>query len=248
MKYIKTYKLLLEESSYTSVYDTSSYKEGDYHQAILDYAYDKWQKNLNGINSYESMIDWVSEDIGKEFAMMILIGKYNQQVGNGGHSQYHFNEYDNRGSGSNTKLHEEMVEMIKKSLLYKMYPITKEAVRIMNEYTDELKHIDEGCDMCDGYGVVEKECDECGGSGEIETYNEDDEIEIETCDECGGSGVVSGDCGYCDGGQIHIHVDHLDSEYYNICDEFMNICNEYSKKLLDVYMKKLNLFRDINKI
>ena len=56
------------------------------HQAILNIAYDRWQ-NTPG-SSYSDMVNWMADDFGGIAKFAVLIGKFNQQVLNGGHSQY----------------------------------------------------------------------------------------------------------------------------------------------------------------
>lgn len=57
---------------------------------------------------YSQMIDWTQETFGDEFALLILLGKYNQQVGNGGHVQYWDNGYASYHTGGVFSDHEEM--------------------------------------------------------------------------------------------------------------------------------------------
>ena len=63
------------------------------HQALLNIAYDEWQKHDNW--DMEDMLDY-ARSFGDIVKLAVLLGKYNQQVQNGGHSQY----FDNGYSGS----------------------------------------------------------------------------------------------------------------------------------------------------
>lgn len=76
----------------------SDYQNGDVHQALLNIQYAKWQKGQ--FKSYDHMIEETSKQYGELHAFAIAFGKYNQQVGNGGHHQYYYNglaSYENRG-------------------------------------------------------------------------------------------------------------------------------------------------------
>lgn len=60
------------------------------HQALLNIAYDEWQKQKGW--SMEDMLQYALE-FGNIVQLAVLLGKYNQQVTNGGHSQYFDNGY-----------------------------------------------------------------------------------------------------------------------------------------------------------
>jgi hypothetical protein len=60
------------------------------HQAFLNIAYDEWQKHDDW--KLEDMVEYAGE-FGEVVELALLLGKYNQQVQNGGHSQYFFNGY-----------------------------------------------------------------------------------------------------------------------------------------------------------
>lgn len=62
--------------------------ETDLHQKILNIGYNLWKDG-----SYKDAIMQVEEEYGEFIACMILLGKYNQQVCNGGHRQYYSNGY-----------------------------------------------------------------------------------------------------------------------------------------------------------
>jgi len=68
----------------------------DRHQAVLNVAYDYWQKNHFLHWTYADMTDNTGVIMGEFAKWLVLIGKYNQQVTNGGHSQYHYNNYSER--------------------------------------------------------------------------------------------------------------------------------------------------------
>jgi hypothetical protein len=77
----------------------ASLKEQDFHQALLDICYDKWREEGNQSLSYQDITTWARIEFGIFVEFMLLAGKYNQQVCNGGHSQYIFNGY--AGTGNN---------------------------------------------------------------------------------------------------------------------------------------------------
>lgn len=114
-------------------------QEQDFHQAILDIGYDKWQKHdkelvysLKGDNDkvlregtreeierwmeeqdidptgmeldlnspdtqkpwgYTDMLDWMKKEYGTFVVLFVRLGRMNQQVNNGGFSQYYTNGY-----------------------------------------------------------------------------------------------------------------------------------------------------------
>jgi hypothetical protein len=66
-------------------------EEEDIWQTLLNLGYSKWQ--LNKKWHYHDMLKYVGDNYGELAQFAILIGKFNQQVTNGGHSQYYFNGY-----------------------------------------------------------------------------------------------------------------------------------------------------------
>lgn len=67
------------------------FNEDGIHQALLDIAYDEWQRHEDW--KLEDMIQDASEKYGEVMELALLLGKYNQQVTNGGHKQYLDNGY-----------------------------------------------------------------------------------------------------------------------------------------------------------
>lgn len=87
----------------------------DYHQTILNIGYEWLQRVENKNMSYLNMIDYMAETYGEIFAGFILVGKYNQQVCNGGHFQYYDNGYASgemnfRNYNFNHPLHQRMIK------------------------------------------------------------------------------------------------------------------------------------------
>jgi len=266
MKLLKFNKFILNESEF---FETDSILSGYFHQAIMDVGFGAWENKE--VNSYHEMIEMMKKKYGYEFALLILLGKYNQQVGNGGHSQYFDNGFASIGGGGvfsqkkEIEQHDDMIEMFRKSDLYK----TPEGKKIFN-IMDEFSVIDfgtESCGECDGAGEVEEKCyscngaghsfeycDECNGEGEIETdedENEDcgncdgtGEVEVE-CDECDGGGEIMNTCEQC-GGSGEDEMDYnslsmLDDRYYDV-DGWEDILNDFSKKIIkEKYPKEFKL-------
>jgi hypothetical protein len=276
MKYLKKYKLFEselfdEESDQLDILSMEDYENGDYHQAILNLGYFKWQKNDW---SYQDMVDYIGKKYHPDFKLMILLGKYNQQVNNGGHYQYLDNGYASGGGGAFAEkngigLHEEMMELFKKSLLFKRDEVCNKVYQIMLEFEEEASDYGERCPECEGQGYIEEDCYTCNGNGYVESEGDcpecngygmiDDEecsncdgngyvMEEEDCEECGGSGQIDNDCDYCEGtGETIMQLDHLDNKYYKLDNEFMDVCNEYSKILIDaVIVRPRNLARKAN--
>lgn len=96
----------------------------DIHQQILNVGYRWWQEE-NATGGYAEMVDYMGAKYGPLARLAILAGKYNQQVCNGGHSQYVFNGYAASNHDNNADLHNALVSLtreyatpeIKESLL-----------------------------------------------------------------------------------------------------------------------------------
>jgi hypothetical protein len=185
-----------------------SYFKKDYHQNIMDYAYNWWNKNNTGKTSYSDMIDFIKKDLGEEAVLLILLGSYNYQVGNGGHSQYNFNGYSQHLS--------ELINLLDK---YFDSPNKRDLLSIMTKADT----------IFDDYNTYSPEsCYNCNGSGEIETgdsYN--GEVEYETCYDCGGDGETD-ESEYLLNG-----LDDLDKRYYEIDDSVMEWANKFAKEVTD---------------
>lgn len=271
MKYLKKYLIFESDSnnpekSELDILSMEDYKKGDFHQAILNLGYFKWDKNENW--SYTDVVNMLASKYHPEFKLMTLIGKYNQQVNNGGHSQYFENGYASGEGGAfspkkGIRLHDDMIELFEKSKLLNMDKVCQEVLEIMKKFQSEMEDYDEKCDYCQGQGYTEEPCFDCDGSGSDEVEVDcpdcdgdgeiDDEdcsncfgngsvTEEEDCEYCDGSGESTHDCEYCEQGYVSPYIDNLDDEYYKISDKFMEICNSYSEKLINaVIIKPRNL-------
>jgi hypothetical protein len=99
---------------------------GEEHQAVLNVAYEEWNKPENKDWGYHDMVQWARFTFGDVAEFMILAGKYNNQVCNGGHSQYFFNGYASGDGGgcmkdhdTNCDLHRRMMDLGRKLSLDK---------------------------------------------------------------------------------------------------------------------------------
>jgi hypothetical protein len=61
------------------------------HQKLMDEAYDKWDNNV--IKNYPDFLKMVMKDLGKLYYHAVITGNFNYQVGNGGFSQWTYNNY-----------------------------------------------------------------------------------------------------------------------------------------------------------
>lgn len=255
--------------------ENKNYKTGDFHQALLDIAYDDWQKHnreltyevfTRGENrernviwegvredldkwwkeqsetraaemrkwntrmkdgqkdwDYGDMLDNAREKYGELFFVLTLVGKYNQQVCNGGHIQYFDNGYGSRNEGgfgmdhdASMPLHREMIKEFEATVL---------PLAVAGEERDTLlKALDIMRDFkiridCDRY--YNESCGECGGSGNVEG----DDGEEERCGNCGGSGeeeVDNDNFGQPVNGD---EINWLDDRWYEIEDAVMTALN-----------------------
>ena len=186
--------------------------------------------------SYLDMLNHARSEYGEMFYLMTLAGKYNQQVGNGGHVQYFDNGYGDGDSGGfgdehDTKLglHREMVRELERTIL----PLTTgadeaadltAAISIMKRLRVRVYHDK----------TVECDCSECDGTGKVDCSCKGAD---ERCAECDGSGYVK--CMYCDGSgtdecendrkgcvENTDELSKLDDEWYAIDDRFEFIMNK----------------------
>jgi hypothetical protein len=191
-----------------------SIKSEDYHQAVLDAGYAAWQLPANKDWDYTEMLDYVEETFGEVAKLLVMVGKYNQQVGNGGHYQYFDNGYAGqedrrrRNGNQDLSLHEEMVKLFEKHRL--QFLINGEKVltvmKNLRIVKDEERTITETCSECGGNDDDCKDCD----NGEVEVDNPEYGCVTNT-DE----------------------LDKLDTAFYAVNDDFMTDLNKYAKNWLD---------------
>ena len=187
----------------------------DYHQTILNIGYKWWQEQLD-CNYYE-MIKAVSLKYGFLFGGLILIGKYNQQVCNGGHTQYYYNGYAD-GSGNcmsnqdfDHPLHKDLIFWLKELIARKEeYQINGEDLEILCEVKDII------IDFINLPIDTEEEIEE-----EIWDDEEDDYIlDI----------YPNNDYGQMD----YMDADKLDKRFYKVNQKLMDFLEKFCNNLFQV--------------
>lgn len=171
------------------------------HQAILNVFYRRWWAGDYG--GYPKMVDAAGGE-NPLYSFAILIGKYHQQVCNGGHIQYVENGYASSegipSSDSDLDLHQRLIEYTQE-FLPEVSPIKAPLLGIMKQLAID----------------VFTTCTECGGSGEYEGYDEEgEESTYETCDYCGGTGESPSEYGYT---EISIASPDQDHKYGRISEQ-----------------------------
>jgi hypothetical protein len=208
-----------------------NFSEDGYWQSVLDLGYNEWNRPDGNVHSYEEMIDWVRRNYGDFAATVILVGKFNQQVCNGGHFQYYDNGYASHGGGCFNKhgediqLHNEMVDGMKKLGMNDASKLSKKVFEIMSNFKVEI----------DEESYIEEQCYECSGSGEA--YDEDgsidgDENEMISCPNCNGSGYDEVDNENYGRPDNTFEWDSLDNKYYEVCDEWEEYFENFVKSKL----------------
>lgn len=174
------------------------------HQQVLNVGYAKWQKTEDKEFGYKEMLDWMEENFGQLAVVAVLLGKYNQQVCNGGHAQYYDNGYACNGGGcfenhgDEEELHTELVHLV-------------ETIVDIPSKTKLVNHLKK-------FKIVENclTCDDCGGSGEYEEEDEEGEIiDSYNCDSCYGEGEVVE-------GYVVNNDEQLDNDWYAMNDQIMD--------------------------
>ena len=187
-------------------------------QDVLNFGYEEWQKPEHEQWSFADMLDWMADEFGEDAALIIMLGRMNGEICNGGIVQWLDNGYasDYRGDTQRRHRYQSISPDMDLSLLERMMadlegsalgrlPHARQIERTLEEIQSTI--LDSGeecqschnaryvkCEDCDGTGkMAEDDCDECNGSGEIDG---------EECPNCGGKGVImSGEesCDICDG-------------------------------------------------
>jgi len=128
------------------------YDEYDYHQTIMNIMYEHWQRDDVKMN-YREILEWFELEYGVLARFAVQIGKYNQQVCNGGHFQYYHNGFmgDTNSEEIDISLHQELVVMLNKSELkddtsLKVFKILQELyIEIDNDcYVEEAVEDEDG--------------------------------------------------------------------------------------------------------
>ena len=150
---------------------TEDVKEEGYHQTVLNIIYNHWQKdNIN--MSYDDIIEWIKEVYGEFAQLLVLLGKYNQQVCNGGHYQYYHNRYtgiEENETEAQIHLHKKLVTLLSKSELKDA--ISLQVLKLIDEFYIELdteEYIEE--EIFEDEGII---YDEYENSNYLEVVNTD---------------------------------------------------------------------------
>lgn len=129
------------------------------HQALLNIAYDGWQKNKDW--TMEDMLQYALE-FGSVVQLAVLLGKYNQQVTNGGHSQYFDNGYsgDHKYKSRNYYNYDvprsvRMLELMQKFKLDTL-PRGEKVAAYIGEFIDRTQSFESG----NSYDSYYEDCEE----------------------------------------------------------------------------------------
>jgi hypothetical protein len=209
------------------------------HQAVLNIGYSHWQERENSSWSYGDMIKHITSVYGDFAAFLILIGKYNHQVNNGGHIQYFHNGFADGVGGFGCShdpehpLHAKLIRLFKKFKLNNLNlgnRVLDILERFQNISVDDEKHYIETCGVCGG----SRSCSICNGSGlESEEkqcsdcYQGDGE-----CLDCGGSGEV--ECDNPEYGQPDTYESsELSEEYWEISESWMKVLEKHVQTVVE---------------
>ena len=196
----------------------------DYHQTILNIGYKWWQNQFNpNKNEYIDMIDYMADTYGEIFAGLILIGKYNQQVTNGGHTQYYGNGYaDGKGGCFSDRDFD--------------HPLHKRLISWFEKIIEENQNKDYKDDLNDAFNVVKKFMDI---PIDTEEYIEEEVYLDEDDEDFDDSNVEYEEVENNDYGQMdYNYAEKIDKEYYLVNDQMMKALEQISKELLNGNYKR----------
>jgi hypothetical protein len=186
-------------------------EDNEYFQSVLDAAFKDWQTN-EIIKSYDNMLKNARYKFGELAEFLVLIGKFNYQVCNGGHSQYWSNGFassDNNGWGEHEdcELHNRLIEYSKKYLPKILKPeLCEEMIRILE--TPNWFDTDNEEYSYETYEEYDEENDEYY-EVEEEVYNDN----------------------Y---GSFNWDIETLDRDYYKINDKVMDCIESFLRGLKNV--------------
>ena len=215
---IKAVKFLEDGGSGTAAEILADYEERQESvwQSILNVFYKRWQADQ--YKGYSEMIAAALEE-SEYYALAILLGKYNQQVCNGGHVQYFDNGYASISGGGyastkdNIELHQELEDLAGK--LLPESDLKEVLMECLKKFEGRISEGSEECGDCNGEGgwYTEEEEEYEDEDGEM-SYGTNEEWE--TCWSCHGDGYID-----TDGLMYDITTygkDALDDLYYTISD------------------------------
>ncbi len=188
----------------------------DIHQFILDVGYEWWQNQTGAY--YSDMIRYMVKTYGVFAGLMILVGKLNQQVCNGGWLQYYDNDYAGGSSINNYKkifdhpLHNSIIASLEQ-YEFLILKLSEEDQRLITMFIE----------CCKTFNDLEIDTDE---KIEDEEYDEETgETYYEMIDNPGYGEFVN-----------KPKLQRLDTEYYEFNDELMMVW-ERLVQLAFVYSK-----------
>lgn len=185
-------------------------------QSIMNVGYSHWQRS-DGLH-YHDIADFLNDNFGPLAKMSLLLGKWNQQVENGGCFQYFDNGYASRESAggcftehNDIELHHELVALVEE---YLDVPCKSELLSILKMFTIEEETIP--CEYCDGSGQVECEYDD----------DEEEGFEIDDCPDCCGTGESNQTT------WVVVNPKPIDSRYYKMNAKMMEEVVAFYAKIL----------------
>lgn len=201
----------------------------DYHQTIMNIAYDHLNslEDPNKLHTYNvegwrpnrpwshSLLCWSTKGAFGELAeFAVMIGKYNQQVCNGGHHQYWWNHY-----ASDNDITEDIYLHIKLEELFEAFTVDIESEI---ELSDEDRYILRTVSniMSNFKEFLELKPRYVGKNFISDEYGEIYEFDSE--EESSDFGEITENCKY--------GWDKLDGEYYQVNEKLMNLLEMYFNK------------------
>jgi hypothetical protein len=211
--------------------------EDDLYQAVLDLGYTEWRKPENEMWSFGNMVRWMEENFGRDAALITMLGKFNQQVDNGGVTQWLDNGYaSNAPEGRrgyqgispqmNLDLLEQMLDLMASSPIGSL-PSADVIKDVLENILRTVSGSDQDCSNCHNHRYVR--CEDCEGTG----YIEDDGGEDTDCLSCSGEGEVP--CDDCNSkGRLESDADHGSINYKGFEwseDTYFKIEEEWTKQI-----------------
>ena len=181
----------------------------DNHQTIMNIAYNWWQQPENN-GDYVKMIEHMSKTYGFLYGGLVLAGKYNQQVGNGGHVQYYDNGLaDGTGGCFDEHDFDHPMHQIFVNWLLKLKDKLAQPESLFEENSSYIPIMDEVIRIAQKFLEADIDTEK---TYEEDYYDEDEDAwlpeEVENPDY---------------GRLCRSDADNLDKAYYEVNDRFMEI-------------------------
>lgn len=220
-------------------------------QDVLDLGYNEWQKPEHEHTwGFEDMVHWVASQFGEVAALIIMFGKFNQQVENGGITQWLDNGYasDSKARRRHSwatispdmdlSLLEEMLEGLTSVPLGNL-PSAVKVSHILDDIRSTIEDANEECRECRNHRYVR--CEVCDGAGTIvDEDNEDEDVEDQECSECHGEGEVP--CQNCNpDGTLEMDSEEgeVPTEQFERLDKYYYSFNQAWESEIENYLKGL---------